>query len=591
MLGGAENKPAPRMNIVSALSSIASIMTGGATEGFKSLIRPRSLVAAAIFLALNVVLVLPLLARGDVKVVLQISALPTVWQTALATLALLILAYLITSLSAFFLTNVSGRFLRKSWPLGALCLAYQRRRFNKLHQIIREAQSQPDSKRRDLLVGRAAYKLASDFPDDVTELAPTGLGNVLLSTATYTRKQFGAHLDTVLPLLSVTLKTSNAELESRLNERQESLTFLSSLVVLLLVVAAELVVAHKLPGNPFPFRQVVGLILAVVPVYMAAVQTARALGQELRNAFVLYLDDVGKQLGLSELPRDAATERRERWDQISSWIVFGAVELDVKEQDGTKKYARPVPKSGWYRKHAVSAPLEVSAPPGVKVSTASEQALLAVSASPTRWRVGPGLSYRLVVDHDGTVPVDIKGCYLLVNDTRVPEVPRLVQGTLTADWRTAPSAVLDGKRSVGNALWWQLGALPTGASMVLEYRMNQPELLVEVAPADARVLSLEPADNHSGSLRLMVQHAPGETPPPLTITLSSQTRPLDRGSIAYSVAGGGSGTIQAQKAKDAWRYTPPAIPAGAQVEFILPYPQDSASELSSAPLAGDPNAV
>lgn len=584
--------PAQHMNIVSALSSIASMMTGSATEGFKSLVRPRSMVAAAIFLALNVVLVLPLLARANVKVVHQLSALSTAWQTLLATLALFILAYLITSLSAFFLTLVSGRFLEKSWPLGALFLGYQRRRFAALHQTIRDAQTEADPKVRDLRVGKAAYKLASDFPDEQEELAPTGLGNVLLSTATYTRKQFGAHLDTVLPLLSVTLKTSNAELESRLNERQESLSFLSGLVVLLLVVAAELVVAHKLAGATFPSWQVLGLVLAVVPVYLAAVQTARALGRELRNAFILYLDEVGKPLGLRELPRDAVQERRERWEQLSNWIVFGAVDLNVTDEAGKRKYARPSPKPGWYRKEAApSSPLEVSAPPEVKVSPASEEGLMAVSSSPTRWLIGPGLAYRFVIDHDGTVPVDVKGCYLLVKDSRVAEVPRQAHGILTADWRASPSAPLEGKRSVGNALWWQLGELPTRASMVLEYRVNRPELVVEVAPAEARVLSLESLDNHSGTLRLMVQQAPGATPPPLTVTLSSPTRLLEPGGISYSVTGGASGDIQAQKMKGALRYTLPALPAGAQVEFILPYPQDSSPEPSSEPLRGDHHAV
>jgi hypothetical protein len=579
------------MNFVSALSSIASMMTGGATEGFKSLVRPRSLVAAAIFLALNVVLVLPLLARGDVKVVLQLSALPTAWQTALATLALFILAYLITSLSAFFLSLVSGRFLEKSWPLGTLCLAYQRRRFSLLHQTIREAQALKDEAVRDLVVGKAAYQLAFDFPDEAHKLAPTGLGNVLLSTATYTRKQFGAHLDTVLPLLLVTLKTSNAELEGRLRERQESLSFLSGLVVLLLVVAAELVVAHRLARAAFPSWQVLGLVLAAVPVYMAAVQTARALGQELRNALVLYLDDVGQQLGLRELPREAEQERRDRWEQINNWIVFGALELDVKDAEGRSTYARLSPRAGWYRQETVSSPLEVSAPPGVRCSTASEQGLLAVSSSPTQWMVGPGLSYRFVVDHDSTVPVDVKGCYLLVKDARVAEAPRRVQGTLTADWRTPPSATLEGKRSVGNTLWWQLGELPTRASMVLEYRVNRPELVVEVAPADTRVLSLEPPDKHSGTLRLTLQHTSVATPPPLTVTLSSPTRALEPGGIAYSVMGGARGDIQAQKMKGALRYTLPALPAGAQVEFILPYPQDSVPELSSDPLRGDHHAV
>jgi hypothetical protein len=572
------------MNIVSALSSIATMMTGGVTDDFKSVIRPRSMVAAAIFLALNVVLVLPPLARNDVKVVLQLAALSTGWQAALATLALFILAYLITSLSAFLLTLVSGRFLEDSVLLGRLFLWYQQYRFDKLHQAIRDAQSKTDPKARDLAVGKAALQLAFDFPDDREELVTTGLGNVLLSTATYTRKQFGAHLDTVLPLLSLTLKSNNADLEARLRERQESLSFLSGLVVLLLLVAVELVLTNALPPHSFPLWQVVGVVLAVVPVYLAAVQTARALGRELRNAFALYLDDLGKQLGLRELPRDAIKERRKRWDQLSHWIVFGALDVDVKDEQGLQKYARPAAKAGWYREAVVPAVMEVSAPPGVKVSMASEpeKERVAIASSPTRWLVGPGLRYRVVVDHEGSLPVGVSGCYLLVMDARVSEVPQRLEGVLMGTWRTPAGEVLEGKRSVGNTLWWQLGDLPARGSLLLHYRLPRPQLAVEVAPAGARILSLAPVDDGSDNLRLTVEHAPGTAPADLTLTLSAPGGSLELEQLTYSVAGGVTGVSAAQQEDGASRYTLPGIAAQARVEIIIPYPGDSLLEESDA---------
>jgi hypothetical protein len=572
------------MNIVSALSSIATLMTGGVTEDFKSIARPRSMVAAAIFLALNVVLVLPPLAQNNVRVALQLAALPTAWQAALATLVLFILAYLITSLSAFFLTLVSGRFLENSLLLGWLALRYQQHRFDKLHQEIRDAQAEPDEKVRDQKVGNAAYLLAFDFPDDREALATTGLGNVLLSTASYTRKQFGAHLDTVLPLLALTLKSSNADLEARLRERQESLSFLSGLVVVLLLLAVEVVLTSLLPAPRFPFLKVAGLLGGVAPVYLSAVQTARAWGRELRNAFVLYLDEVGKQLGLRELPREAVQERRKRWEQLSQWLVFGALDVDVKDAQGQPKYARPSVKAGWYREKSVPPELVVSAPPGVRVTAASEPEpeLLAVASGPTRWLVGPGLRYRIVVDHEGALPVGVSGCYLLVVDARVPEVPQSLEGVVTGAWRAAAGEPLEGRRSTGNTLWWQLGDLPVRGSLLLHYRLPRTALSVEVASPEARILSLAPVEDGSGNLRLMVETATGTVPADVSLSLGSPKGRLEPTPLTYSVAGGAARVSQAQQVEGTSRYTLPGIAPQARIELIIPLPQLIPAEAQDA---------
>jgi hypothetical protein len=572
------------MNIVSALSSITTLMTGGVTEDFKSAVRPRSMVAATIFLALNVVLVLPPLAQSNVKVVLQLAALPTGWQAALATLLLFILAYLITSLSAFFLSLVSGRFLDNSFLLGRLFLRYQQYRFDRLQEQIREAQAEPDKKVRDLIVGKAAYRLAFDFPDDREELVTTGLGNVLLSTASYTRKQLGAHLDTVLPLLALTLKSSNADLEARLRERQESLSFLSGLVVLLLLVAVEVVLTSLLPTPRFPFLSLGALLLAVAPVYLAANQTARAWGSELRNAFLLYLDDVDKQLGLRALPREAFQERRKRWEQLSQWLVFGGLDVDVKDEQGHPRFARPTPKAGWYREKAAPPGLVVSAPPGVRVSAASEPepGVLAIASSPTRWLVGPALQYRLVADHEGALPVGVSGCYLLVTDPRVPEVPLSLEGSLTGAWHSPAGAPLRGSRSTGNALWWQLGDLPVRGSLVLHYRVPRTELSVEVAPVQARIRTLAPVEDGSGNLRLIVDTAAGAGPEDVLLTLGSPKGRVEPASITYSVSGGAPKVSQAQQVDGTSRYTLPGVAPRAELELIIPRPQISPPEGSDA---------
>src|SRR5262245_31405382 len=102
------------MNVISALSSISTLLGGGATSDFKKLVQPRGLVAASIFLALNVTLVLPSLASGNVRAAMLYAALSTGWQLTIGTLALFALGYLINSLGPFFLSVVSGSTLLRS---------------------------------------------------------------------------------------------------------------------------------------------------------------------------------------------------------------------------------------------------------------------------------------------------------------------------------------------------------------------------------------------------------------------------------------------------------------------------------------------
>lgn len=97
-----------QLPILSSLSELFSKVT----EDFKSLFQAWSLVAAGLFLFLNLLLVYPL-ARG-IPAVKAFEGLVTLIQVAVGTFALFFLGYLVNSLSSFFVALAGGQAFRGS---------------------------------------------------------------------------------------------------------------------------------------------------------------------------------------------------------------------------------------------------------------------------------------------------------------------------------------------------------------------------------------------------------------------------------------------------------------------------------------------
>jgi hypothetical protein len=68
----------------------------------------------------------------------------------------------------------------------------------------------------------AADKLAYEFPDEERDLAPTRLGNILLSPASYTYRQYGARLDTIWPILA---RKIDADFRKQIDGEMEAIIF------------------------------------------------------------------------------------------------------------------------------------------------------------------------------------------------------------------------------------------------------------------------------------------------------------------------------------------------------------------------------
>ncbi len=111
------------MPTIPVLSAFTELISGYVTEEFKKLLKPSALVTSAVFLALNLVVILPPLRAVGFRPVVALERLSTAWQVALGTLLLFALAYVTNSLGASFLSLASGTAFRGSPIVGQGALA------------------------------------------------------------------------------------------------------------------------------------------------------------------------------------------------------------------------------------------------------------------------------------------------------------------------------------------------------------------------------------------------------------------------------------------------------------------------------------
>ncbi len=544
---------------LSALASLTTVVTEGITGEFKKLLQPPVLLAAAVFLALHLVLLFPLLHSHEVGFALWLAALAPGWQATLATLALLLLAYLVASLDSYFLHLLSGTSLARSPLLGGLLLWRQRRAFEALRRTAEDPQASEDDK------ARAAYRLAYGFPDDEQALAPTTLGNVLLSVSSYTRRQYGAHLDTLWPLVSQHLKSREA-LQSRLTHNQTALGFLTALCVLVSVVALELALAALALWRwrvawPLPIL----LFLAGI-FYVAAEQKARAWGRDVRLAFDLCLEEVASALRLRELPAEATQQRKARWEEVSRWLAYGALVVD----------GQPVaaPDSAWYAPPAAAPPsTTVKASVGLRVQEHTRVLERDTRLGHTTRVFGQVLECLFAVSSEESLPVS--GAFLHVTDTRMKSPPEEVSGLLLGAGRVARGETVLGRECPEGALLWPLGELPARGSVVLRYMLRlQDEVIAEVAPETCRLVSIEALDKATLQLTLELGDAPAPVDVQLTVTARQGRLPEEQASL--TVSGKALPAVKPQQIPDkpqALSWSLSGIEPRQRIEFALARPK------------------
>ena len=480
-----------------AISSLVSLLSGSIT-GLKDLVtNATSLIAAAYFGLLHLVLIFPPLRDSEFLPIVAFERLPTVWQVVLGTLIFFTLAFILSVMAQSFLNLVNGQALHDRVPEEAA--RFRRRqiaRFKQLQNTIMQNANDEDWVAED-----AADKLAYEFPDEERDIAPTRLGNILLSPASYTYRQYGARLDTIWPILF--RKLDDEELSKQITGEMEAITFLATMSILSVLMAFEMALVVVWFGDSWWSLLWSPLLLLVAIVfYYVTFPKARAWGLGIRTAFDQHLDLAAKGLGLRDLTDPL--EKQQRWREISAWLSIGALRkpsptTTIDTERGPEDTPLLAQNKNWYKAAAAPPePLTVMCPPNVTVSPHSE---VIASWENTQlpggqvWRLaGREIVYIIAVTNQGKKPV--KGTSLRVTDTRLPALPVRVFDALGSTDGSLPQglplpAAPDSPHP--QSLLWFLPPISAGETQVLRYQVRSG-YSIRVTQGTATIIEDEP--NH-----------------------------------------------------------------------------------------------
>lgn len=500
------------------LGTLSALFTDAKDE-FRKLLEPWALIVAAMFLGLALAFFyLPL--RAYLPVLRAWEEWTTTWLVIVASALLFALAYLINTLSGFFLALAGGRMLRDSPRVGRELLRRQATRFAQQRALALHGGEEVSA--------RAFQRLAYEFPA-ADELAPTALGNVRAAAAAYSQRQYGAHLDTVWPVMTLTLAKEDEELLTQIRSEQTATTFLTTAALLLAVMAVLAVPLALAQGACGRALAALALLLPAYGLYRAAIVRALGWGRLTRAALDLYLDDAGTKLGLRALTGDAPATRT-RWQAVSKWLAYGGLP-DLSDE----RLRLPVAAADWYK--------EVEPPKQAKLTcSGGVTAELRVVAgpkqtfphSPAEVRL-PAIGYDVTVLAAAAAPASgatptgqpaasAAGGFVIVSDKRLTLLRPLTGKLHWPDGRTTTVAPLILPGDDGDVYLWRLPKLAAHSSGVLRYAVTE-ETWLRAGPG----VALEPvtAATSSGPDELAVTlHYSG--PPGGTATVTADLVTAER---------------------------------------------------------------
>lgn len=475
------------------------------TDDFKTLFQGWSLVAAGLYLFLNLLLVYPLTRENGV--VKAFEGLDTVIQVVVATFALVLFGYLVNSLSSFFVSLASGVAFRGSLIDGILRRGQERR-----YEGLRSRLDPITHDQKD--INKAAYRLAYEFPNKAY-IKPTRLGNVQAAVADYSVNQYGAHLDTVWPVVEAALVKDEDKLLERIGGEQTSLNFLCALSGLLLITALTAIPARLFLGvQSWGYELVIlgALLLVAWVTYRAAVGRAAAWARLVRTALDLHLDKAATALGLRALEGDELiADNKARWQAVSEWLAYGGLKVDTDPP-----VELPSRLAGWYEDEAARPTHSLTSTAQLKADlhAARQTSGNPVITTAALTLPGPSVEYTITITHlaaEGEPsPLQFRtpvGGFIRVTDRSIPFIDWTVPGQLhRPNGDEEPIEAITRKVEGGpDALLWPIGKLDYRDSAALIYRLDSA---VELTLDNAAFVSAAPARSGRAGLLRLVANVP-----------------------------------------------------------------------------------
>lgn len=481
------------------LSSLSQLLSGTVNEEFRRLLNPWSLVSAAIFMFLHLTLLFPLLREANFSPIIALESLPTVWQIALGTLCLFAFSYLVNSLAGVFLAVANGR-MWENYPLvGQFLKSIQERRYNQLKRQLRNVTNSRDQAK----AARAAYRLAYEFPDK-KEILPTRLGNVLTSAAHYTSNQYGAHLDTLWPMMNLTVKRNDETLHAQLNDNYSALSFLVTVTLLLIIFAFELVLVALVVGQPAQLLWCFLIALVAYLCYYAAGEKAEAWGRDIRTAFDLYLDDLGATLHLQ------TPYSREVWEKVSNWLAYGAStfleghpEWEAPSREATLYAWHEPPAKPESPKTQLLYPSILNVEEKHLVHTANNDVILENELWLDETRIDYFFSASFSASDENNWMAT--GNYLHVADERITTDAIPLDPVLLRNGQKTPIEPVQVGQEGKPAFLWHLGPIANYETVILQYAIDSCGL--KVAVTNGVVLTVEKWFNNRSGVMFVVKNA------------------------------------------------------------------------------------
>ena len=455
------------------LPAISEFLKGAVDESLKRLVQPSGIIAAAIFLLLNLLFIFPPLAAIKSPLVTGYQALDGGWQLVIGTTILLVLSYVLASLSNSILRLMTGELWIDSALIGKWLTNSQREKYRKLKKDLPKDTADPHQIQE-------RYDFQQSYPVDEAYLMPTDLGNALNATSLFINRRYGIDMAALWPHMQSAIADDKA-LVARLDGDKATLDFLLNLSFMLMVFTVEAGMVYALLGQWLSVLLSLLFLLLAYLIYRTAVGQARSWGDAVEMAFDLHRNDLRTKLGLQEFK--SRSEERRAWQEVSKWFIWGATGDEVKA-GGTWDH------DAFFDKPGDTATATVTCSDNVKVThtetliTEAEHQEPKPPAQTISGEAGK-IEYTVMVSH---APSDSallgnacppNSVFVLITDPRVPFIAKVPESALAKEHKWLPAILKTDqwhptilKTDQSYRLLWQLQTdLPAFASRLLQYRL------------------------------------------------------------------------------------------------------------------------
>jgi uncharacterized repeat protein (TIGR01451 family) len=285
---------------------------------------------AAVFVILNIILILPLLPSG-LSPIERLADFDEQWQAAIALFVAIVVSGILYNLNIPLIRLYEGYLFEDSW----LGRRMRRKQAKKLAQVdeeirpLREKYERMSSDDDGYEVARKLTLLWSErqvqFPPGEEFVTPTELGNVIAAFEHYARQQYGIDSIALWPRLVAKIDATYAGV---IDDAKTSFDFFINSSFLSTVLALEYLYSGLYFRTHFSSVSGIFGFLGVIAVlaglswlfYRFSIDSAIGWGDHVKAAFDLYRWDLLAKLGYETALTNA--EEFDLWQQISQGMLY-----------------------------------------------------------------------------------------------------------------------------------------------------------------------------------------------------------------------------------------------------------------------------